>query len=48
MKNKKGYKMVAIIYLVVAVVNVIWICNYKSPSMEKETVKNENQVAVNY
>ena len=48
MKIFKGYKIVAIVYLVVTLVNVVWICNYNNDRQVKETVKNDNEIVLNY
>lgn len=36
MKLFKGYKGVALIYLVLTIINVVWIVNYEKPSSEKQ------------
>lgn len=36
MKLFKGYKGVAIIYLVLTIINVVWVVNYEKPSSEKQ------------
>ena len=48
MKNMKGYKAVAIVYLVVAVINVLWICNVDNNKVAQEKVQNDTKVVVNY
>lgn len=36
MKLFKGYKGVAIIYLVLTIINVVWVVNYEKQSSEKQ------------
>ncbi len=48
MKNLKGYKAAAVIYLIITIVNVFWICNYDSSNHLNEKVENEKNVVVNY
>ena len=48
MKILRGYKIVALVYLIVTLVNVIWICNYNSDKQVKREVKNNNEVVLNY
>lgn len=36
MKLFKGYKGVALIYLALTIINVVWIVNYEKPSSEKQ------------
>lgn len=44
MKLFKGYKGVAIIYLVLTIINVVWIVNYEKPSNEKQASSTRNVV----
>jgi hypothetical protein len=46
MKALKGYKKVAMIYLILTIVNVIWVIGYQKPSEKKEVYK-EKSVVVN-
>ena len=46
MKFLKGYKGVALFYLVLTIVNVIWIVNYDRPEEVKQ-VKNETKFVLN-
>lgn len=46
MKFLKDYKGVALIYLVLTIVNVIWIINYERPEEVKQ-VKNETKFVLN-
>lgn len=48
MKKMKGYKTAAIIYLVITIINVFWICNYDGSNYSTEKVQNEKSVVVNY
>lgn len=48
MKKLKGYKAATIIYLIITIVNVFWICNYDSSNYSNEKVQNEKNVVVNY
>ena len=48
MKKLKGYKVAALIYLIITIVNVFWICNYDNFDYSNEKVQNENNVVVNY
>ena len=48
MKIFKGYKIVALVYLVVTLVNVVFICNYSGTKQVKSEVKKENEVVLNY
>lgn len=47
MKFFKGYKGVALIYLVLTIINVVWIVNYEKPSSEKQ-VSATRDVVLNY
>ena len=44
MKFFKGYKGVALIYLVLTIINVVWIVNYEKPSSEKQESATRNVV----
>lgn len=44
MKIFKGYKGVALIYLIVTLVNVIWVVNYEKPADAKQVSKERNVV----
>ena len=46
MKALKGYKSVIMIYLILSVVNVIWVIGYEKP-VEKKEVYKEKSVVVN-
>lgn len=46
MKLLKDYKGVAIIYLVITLVNVIWVVNYNRPDDMKQ-VNSERNVVLN-
>lgn len=46
MKLFKGYKGVAIIYLVLTIINVVWVVNYEKPSSEKQ-VSTTRDVVLN-
>ena len=46
MKILKDYKGVALIYLVLTIINVIWIVNYDRPE-DVEQVKNETKFVLN-
>jgi len=46
MKLLKDYKGVALIYLVITIVNVIWVVNYNKPEDIKQ-VSNEKNVVFN-
>lgn len=48
MKKNKGYKAVAIVYLLIAIVNVVFICNFDNNNVAKEKVENNTKVVVNY
>lgn len=44
MKIFRGYKGVALIYLVITLVNVIWVVNYEKPVDTKQVSKERNVV----
>ncbi len=46
MKLLKDYKGVALIYLVITLVNVIWVVNYNKPEDVKQ-VSNERNIVLN-
>ena len=46
MKFLKGYKGVAIIYLVITLINIIWVVNYEKQNDVKQVSKERN-VALN-
>lgn len=46
MKFFKGYKGVALIYLVLTIINVVWVVNYEKPSSEKQ-VSAKRDVVLN-
>jgi hypothetical protein len=46
MKLLKDYKGVALIYLIITLVNVVWVVNYDKPS-EPNQVSNERNVVIN-
>lgn len=46
MKWIKDYKGVAIIYVILTIVNVIWIVGYEKPDEIKQ-VSNEKNVVIN-
>ena len=46
MKFFKGYKGVVLIYVVLTLVNAIWIIGYERPSEVKQ-VSNERNVVIN-
>lgn len=46
MKIFKDYKGVALIYLVITLVNVIWVVNYSNPENVKQA-SNEKNVVLN-
>ncbi len=46
MKFLKDYKGVALIYLVITLVNVIWVVNYNRPDDMKQ-VNSERNVVLN-
>lgn len=46
MKLLKDYKGVAIIYVVLTLVNVIWVIGYDKPN-EPNQVSNERNVVIN-
>lgn len=46
MKLFKGYKGVALIYLVLTIINVVWVVNYEKPSIKKQ-VSNDRTVVLN-
>lgn len=46
MKLLKDYKGVALIYLVITLINVIWVVNYNKPDDIKQ-VSNERNVVLN-
>lgn len=47
MKLLKDYKGVALIYLVITLVNVIWFVNFEKPNEEVSRVSNEKTVVFN-
>ena len=46
MKLLKDYKGVALIYVALTLVNVIWLVNYERPT-ETKSVSNEKNVVIN-
>lgn len=46
MKLLKDYKGVALIYIVITLINVIWVVNYEKPS-DVSKVSNEKTVVFN-
>ena len=44
MKLLKDYKGVALIYLVITLVNIIWVVNYEKPQDLKQVNKERNIV----
>lgn len=44
MKFFKGYKGVALIYLAVTLINVIWVVNYERPADIKQVSEKTNVV----
>lgn len=44
MKLLKGYKGIAIFYLVITIINVLWIVNYNNPSQVNRVEKEKNVV----
>jgi len=46
MKLLKDYKGVAIIYLVITIINILFVVNYNKPNEVKQ-VSNEKQVVYN-
>ena len=46
MKLLKDYKGVAIIYLIITVINILFVVNYNKPNEVKQ-VSNEKQVVYN-
>ncbi len=46
MRLLKDYKGVALIYIILTVVNIIWIVGYEKP-IEKTQVGNERNVVIN-
>ena len=45
MKLFKDYKGVMLIYLVITIINVVWMVNYEKPNDNKR-VQNENSVTM--
>ena len=46
MKLLKDYKRVAIIYLIITIINILFVVNYNKPNEAKQ-VSNERQVVYN-
>lgn len=46
MKTLREYKGVALIYLVLALINVVWMINVENP-VNKEKVSNEKSIVMN-
>lgn len=46
MKLLKDYKMVAVVYLIITLVNVVWLVNYERPQTTSH-VSNEKNVVLN-
>lgn len=44
MKLLKDYKGVALIYLVITLINVVWVVNYEKPNDVKQVNKERNVV----
>lgn len=44
MRIFKGYKGVALIYLIITIVNVIWVINYERPTDIKQASEKTNVV----
>lgn len=44
MKLFKGYKGVALIYLIITLINIIWLVNYEKPDEVKQVSKERNVV----
>ncbi len=44
MKFLKDYKGVAVIYLVITLINILWVINYEKPSDIKQVAKEKNIV----
>lgn len=44
MRLFKGYKGVALIYLIITIVNVIWVINYERPTDIKQASEKTNVV----
>ena len=42
----KDYKGVALLYLLITIINVVWVINYEKPNDVKQ-VQNEKQVVIN-
>lgn len=42
----KGYKGVALIYLVITLVNILWVVNYEKP-VDTKQVSKERSVVLN-
>ncbi len=47
MKFLKEYKGVALVYLIITLVNVVFIINYEKPSDNIKQVSSERNVVVN-
>ncbi|HIU39884.1 MAG TPA: hypothetical protein IAB68_01100 [Candidatus Aphodocola excrementigallinarum] len=47
MKLLKDYKGVALIYIVITLINVIWVVNYERPNDIISKVSNEKTVVFN-
>lgn len=44
MKLLKDYKGVALIYLIITLINVVWVVNYDKPNDIKQVSKERNVV----
>ena len=44
MKLFKGYKTVAVLYLIITVINIVWVVNYEKPNDIKQVNKQKDVV----
>ena len=44
MKLFKGYKAVAVLYLIITVINIVWVVNYEKPNDIKQVNKQKDVV----
>lgn len=47
MKLLKEYKGIAFIYIVLTLVNVLWVVNYEKPIEDTKSVSNEKNIVLN-
>ena len=47
MKLFKGYKAVALVYLVITILNIIWVVSYNKPSDSIKQVSKEKNIVLN-